>query len=48
MPLGTEVGLGPSHIMLDGEWDPAPPPQKKRGTAPPIVSFLVMDRNGHS
>ena len=28
--LGKEVGLGPSHIMLDG--DPAPPP--KRGTAP--------------
>ena len=23
MPLGTEVGLGPSHIVLDG--DPAPP-----------------------
>ena len=23
MPLGTEVGLGPGHIVLDG--DPAPP-----------------------
>jgi len=25
MPLGTEVGLGPGDIVLDG--DPAPPPQ---------------------
>jgi len=29
MPLGTEVDLGPGHILFDG--DPAPPP--KRGTA---------------
>jgi len=28
MKLGMEVGLGPGHIVLDG--DPAPPPQ--RGT----------------
>jgi len=25
MPLGVEVGLGPGHIVLDG--DPAPPPK---------------------
>jgi len=31
MPRGMEVGLGPGHIVLDG--DPAPPP-KKGGTAP--------------
>ena len=31
MPLGMEVGLGPGHIVLDG--DPASPPQKA-GTAP--------------
>ena len=31
MPLGVEVGLGPGHIVLDG--DPAPQPPK-RGTAP--------------
>jgi len=31
MPIGMEVGLGPGHIVLDG--DPAPPPQKG-GTAP--------------
>ena len=30
MKLGTEVGRGPGHTVLDG--DPAPP---KRGTAPP-------------
>ena len=30
MKLGLQVGLGPGHIVLDG--DPAPPPQ--RGTAP--------------
>jgi len=28
MPLGTKVGLGPGHIVLDG--DPAPPLSKKR------------------
>jgi len=26
MKLGVEVGLGPGHIVLDG--DPAPPPPK--------------------
>jgi len=31
MKLGVQVGLGPGHIVLDG--DPAPPSQ--RGTAPP-------------
>jgi len=29
--LGTDVGLGPGHIVLDG--DPAPPP-KKKGSQP--------------
>ena len=31
MPLGMEVGLDPSDIVLDG--DPAPPPQN-RGQSP--------------
>jgi len=31
MKLGMQVGLGPGHIVLDG--DPAPLPQ--RGIAPP-------------
>ena len=37
MKLGTQVGLGPGHIVLDG--DPAPPPQ--RGTAPTKFSAHV-------
>jgi len=32
MPIGTEVGLGPDDIVLDG--DPASPPQK--GAEPPL------------
>ena len=37
MPLGTEVGLGPDHIVLDG--DPAPLP--KRGRSRPQFSAHV-------
>jgi len=33
MPLGMDLGLGPGHIMLDG--NPAPPTE--RGTAPPFT-----------
>jgi len=36
MPLGTDVDLGPGHIMFDG--NPAPP---GKGTAPPL-SFWPM------
>jgi len=36
MPLGMEVGLGPGHIVLDG--DPAPP---KRDT-PPIFGPCIL------
>ena len=35
--LGTEVGLDPGHIVLDG--DPAPP---KGGTAPPIFGSCLL------
>jgi len=44
MPLGREVGLGPSDIVLDG--DPAPPP-KKRAEATPIFGpcQLWMDQD---
>ena len=38
MLLGTEIGLGPGDIMLDG--DPAPPPME-RGTAAPCFSARV-------
>jgi len=41
--LGTEVGLGPGHIMLAG--DPAhPPPQK--GTQPPLFGPCLLWPNG--
>jgi len=36
MPLGTKVGLGPGHTVLDG--DPAPP---ERGTGAPHYSAHV-------
>jgi len=35
MPLGTEVGLGPGHIVLDG--DSAPP---KKGTARQFLAHV--------
>jgi len=38
MPLGMEVGLGPDHIVLDG--DPAPPPKKRGGGT--AANFLPM------
>jgi len=37
MKIGMQLGLGPGHIVLDG--DPAPPPQ--RGTAPTKFSAHV-------
>jgi len=36
MKLGTQVGLGPGHIVLDG--DPAPPPPK--GHSPPFSAHI--------
>jgi len=39
MPLGLEVGLGPGHIVLDG--DPTPLPQKG-GTAPNFQPMFVV------
>jgi len=38
MPLGTEVGLGPGDIVLDG--DPAPTP--KKGHSPPIFGSCLL------
>ena len=47
MPLGTEVGLDPGHIVLDGthcvRWDPAPP---KMGQQPPIFGPRLLWPNG--
>jgi len=45
MPLGREVGLSPSDIMLDGGL--APPHQKKGQTpSPPIFGPLLLWPNG--
>ena len=47
MPLGTEVGIGPGRIVLDG--DPAPPHGKTgRGTAarPPLFGPCLLWPNG--
>ena len=41
MPLGTEVGLGPSHIALDG--DPAHPLQK-RDKAPKFRAYVYCGK----
>jgi len=41
-PLGTEVDVGPGHIVLDG--DPAPPCE--RGTAAPLFSARVYRGHG--
>ena len=38
MALGMEVGLGPDHIVLDG--DPAPLP--KNGAQPPIFGPFLL------
>jgi len=42
MPLGMEVGIGPGHILLDGE--PAPP--QKKGAQPPIFGAGLLWPNG--
>jgi len=42
MKLGMQVGLGPGHIVLDG--DPAQPPQ--RGWSPPIFGPYLLWPNG--
>ena len=42
MPLGTEVSLGPGHILLDG--DAAHPPKGEQ--PPPIFSPCLLWKNG--
>jgi len=41
MPHGIEVGIGPGHIVVDG--NPAPP---KKGTAPAIFGPCLLCPNG--
>ena len=40
MPLGREVGLSPSHIVLDGD----PPPLPQRGTAPKFLAHVYCEQ----
>jgi len=40
MSLGTEVGLGPGNIVLDG--DPAPPPWKGEQQASTLRPMSIM------
>jgi len=44
MKLSTQVGLGPGHIVLDG--DSAPPPPKGKAE-PPIFSPYMLRPNGY-
>jgi len=42
MTLGMEVGLGPSHIVLDGAQIPSP----NKGADLPIFGPLLLSPNG--
>jgi len=44
MKLGTQVGLGPCHIVLDG--DPFSPPQGGGGRSPPIIGPYLLWPSG--
>ena len=44
MKLGMRVGLGPGHIVLDG--DPASPPPKGGGQSRPIFGPYLLQPNG--
>ena len=40
MPLRMEVGLGPGHIVLDG--DPVPSPKKGKSKAPNFRAMYIV------
>jgi len=42
MALDMEVGLGPVHIVLDGDTAPLP----KKGAEPPILGLSLLLPNG--
>ena len=44
MTLGMEVGLGPGHIVLDG--DPAPSTKRRRSPLSPIFGPFLLWPNG--
>ena len=43
MPLDTEVGLGPGHIVLDGDPAHCPPPQR-RGHSPQFLANVYCGK----
>jgi len=45
MPLGTEVGLGPGDIVLDG--DPAPATERGTAAPPPLFGTLCSGTVAH-
>jgi len=45
MPLGTEVGLGPDDIVLDG--NPAPLPKKGQNPLPQFSAHVYCGNVGH-
>ena len=45
MKLGMQVGLGPGHIVLDG--DPAPPPPKGHSSPHPIFGPYLLWPKGY-
>jgi len=46
MPLGMEIGLGPGHIVLDG--DPAPLPEKGHSPNFRPMSIVAKRRSPNS
>jgi len=44
-PLGTEVDLGPGHIVLDG--DPAPPRKGHCSPPPPFRPMSIVATVAH-
>ena len=42
MKLGTQVGLGPGHIVLDGH--PAPLHQMGGGQSPQFLAYICCDQ----
>ena len=45
MPLNTEIGLVPGHIVLDG--DPAPPTEMGTAAPPQLLGPLWSSMVGH-
>jgi len=46
MPLGTEIGLGPGHTVLDGDPVAPYPPPRKGHSSPPLFVLHLLWPNG--